>query len=61
MKGKIGGIYKALQDLQLQPTPENCRTMTAVFNTLEEVYAALENMEREVSDHGAQGDPEPGE
>lgn len=42
MKDKIGGIYKALQGLELKPTPENVRIMTAVFNTLEDIYSDLE-------------------
>ena len=45
MKGKIGGIYQALQGLELKPTPENAKIMTAVFNTLEDIYNELEEAE----------------
>lgn len=56
MKGRIGGIYKALQGLDVRPTPENVRTLTAVFNTLETIYNELEDEE-----HGrTKPDPEPG-
>ena len=56
MKGKIGGIYKALQELDVKPTPGNARILTAVFNTLEEIY-----MEMEESENGrAEPDTEPG-
>lgn len=47
MKDRIAGIYKALQKLTLQPTPENARTMTAIYNTLEDIYTELEAMENE--------------
>ena len=47
MKNRIAGIYKALQKLTLQPTPENARTMTAIYNTLEDIYTELEAMENE--------------
>ena len=56
MKRKIAGVYKALQGLDLRPTPENAKTLTAVYNTLEEIYAELEEAE-----HGrTESDPEPG-
>ena len=42
MKGKIGGVYNALQGLDLKPTPENAKIMTAVYNTLEDIYKKLE-------------------
>ena len=56
MKGKIGGIYKALQGLELKPTPDNAKIMTAVFNTLEDIYQELEAAEH----GGTEPDPEPG-
>ena len=56
IKGKIGGIYNALQGLDIRPTPENARILTAVFNTLEAIYKELEDDE-----HGrTESDPEPG-
>ena len=56
MKGKIGGIYKALQELDVKPTPSNARIFAAVFNTLEEIYKELEDEE-----HGRTApDTEPG-
>ena len=56
MKNRIAGIYKALQKLTLQPTPENARTMTAIYNTLEDIYRELE-----ASEHERQtADPDPG-
>lgn len=56
MKGKIGGIYKALQELDVKPTPGNARILTAVFNTLEEIYREMEE-----SENGrAEPDTEPG-
>lgn len=56
MKGKIGGIYKALQELDVKPTPSNARILAAVFNTLEEIYK-----EMEADEHGrTESDPEPG-
>ena len=56
MKGKIGGIYKALQELDVKPTPSNARILAAVFNTLEEIYTELEDEE-----HGRTApDTEPG-
>lgn len=45
MKGKIGGIYNALQDLDIRPTPENARILTAVYNTLQDIYTELEKKE----------------
>lgn len=54
MKGKIGGIYKALQGLELKPTPDNAKIMTAVFNTLEEIYTELEAEERGRQEAGAE-------
>lgn len=45
MKEKIGGVYKALQDLDVKPTPGNARILTAVFNTLEDVYQRMEDAE----------------
>ena len=57
MKGKIGGIYNALQELELRPTPENARIMTAVYNTLVDIYEQLEKEERK--DDGQTSDPEP--
>ena len=57
MKGKIGGIYNALQELELRPTPENARIMTAVYNTLVDLYEQLEKEERK--DDGQTSDPEP--
>ena len=45
MKGKIGGIYQALQGLDLKPTPDNAKIMTAVYNTLEDIYNDLEAQE----------------
>lgn len=47
MKDRIAGIYKALQKLTLQPTPENARTMTAIYNTLEDIYGEMEAAENE--------------
>lgn len=47
MKDRIAGIYKALQNLTLQPTPDNARTMTAIYNTLEDIYTELEASENE--------------
>jgi len=47
MKNRIAGIYKALQKLTLQPTPDNTKTMTAIYNTLEDIYTELEAMENE--------------
>lgn len=47
MKDRIAGIYKALQKLTLQPTPENARTMTAIYNTLEDIYGEMEAAEHE--------------
>lgn len=56
MKGKIGGIYKALQELDVKPTPSNARILSAVFNTLEEIYKELE-----ADEHGrTESDSEPG-
>lgn len=56
MKGKIGGIYKALQELDVKPTPSNARILAAVFNTLEEIYKGLE-----ADEHGrTESDSEPG-
>lgn len=56
MKGKIGGVYNALQGLDLKPTPENAKIMTAVYNTLEDIYRALE-----ADEHGrTESDSEPG-
>lgn len=56
MKGKIGGIYKALQELDVKPTPSNARILAAVFNTLEAIYKELEDDE-----HGrTESDSEPG-
>ena len=55
-KGRIGGIYQALQGLDLKPTPNNAKIMTAVFNTLEDIYREMEE-----SEHGrTKSDPEPG-
>lgn len=54
MKGKIGGIYKALQGLELKPTPDNAKIMTAVFNTLENIYQELEAAEHGGTEPGAQ-------
>lgn len=45
MKEKIGGVYKALQELDVKPTPGNARILTAVFNTLEDVYQRMEDAE----------------
>lgn len=45
MKEKIGGVYKALQELDVKPTPGNARILTAVFNTLEEIYREMEESE----------------
>lgn len=45
MKGRIGGVYKVLQGLELKPTPENARIMTAVYNTLEEIYTEMDGKE----------------
>ena len=56
MKGKIGGIYRALQGLDLKPTPDNAKIMTAVYNTLEDIYNELEEQEN----GGTEADPEPG-
>ena len=47
MKGRIGGIYNALQALEIKPTPENTRILTAVYNTLSEIYGELEKEEQE--------------
>ena len=59
MKGRIGGIYNALQDLDIKPTPENTRILTAVYNTLRDIYAELER--KEETAHGGQAaDTEPG-
>ena len=56
MKRKIAGIYKALQGLELKSSPENARILTAVYNTLEDIYNELEEAE-----HGrAESGPEPG-
>ncbi len=56
MKEKIGGIYKALQELDVKPTPDNVKILTAIYNTLEAIYKELEDDE-----HGrTQSDPEPG-
>ena len=56
MKEKIGGVYNALQGLDVKPTPGNARILTAVFNTLEEIYKELEDEE-----HGRTApDTEPG-
>ena len=54
MKGKIGGIYKALQGLELKPTPDNAKILTAVFNTLEDIYTELEAAEHGGTEPGAQ-------
>lgn len=56
MKGRIGGVYKALQELEVKPTPDNVKILTAIYNTLEAIYKELEDDE-----HGrTQSDPEPG-
>ncbi len=47
MKGRIGGIYNALQALDIRPTPENARILTAVYNTLQGIYEELEKEEQE--------------
>ena len=56
MKGKIGGIYKALQGLNVKPTPDNAKILTAVYNTLETIYNELEEQEN----GRTEPDPEPG-
>lgn len=58
MKGKIGGIYKALQGLDVKPTPENAKILTAVYNTLEDIYTELEAAERGGTEPGAQSGTE---
>lgn len=58
MKGKIGGIYNALQGLDIRPTPENARILTAVYNTLQDIYTDLEK--EEAKDERTEGHTEPG-
>lgn len=60
MKEKIGGVYKALQDLDVKPTPGNARILTAVFNTLEDVYQRMEDAEngRAEADNESGTDPD---
>ena len=58
MKGKIGGIYKALQGLDLKPTPENAKILTAVYNTLEDIYKELEAAEHGRTESGAESGTE---
>ena len=59
MKGRIGGIYNALQALEIKPTPENARILTAVYNTLQAIYEELEKKEME-SDGRQESGAEPG-
>ena len=59
MKGKIGGIYNALQGLDIKPTPENARILTAVYNTLQDIYTDLEKEEAK-DDERTEGHTEPG-
>ena len=60
MKEKIGGVYKALQDLDVKPTPGNARILTAVFNTLEDVYQRMEDAEngRAQADNESRAEPD---
>lgn len=58
MKGKIGGIYNALQELDIKPTPENARILTAVYNTLQDIYTDLEK--EEAKDERTESGAEPG-
>lgn len=60
MKGKIGGIYNALQGLDIKPTPENARILTAVYNTLQDIYLELESKEAEQAHGGTEPGPERG-
>ena len=59
MKEKIGGVYKALQDLDVKPTPGNARILTAVFNTLEDVYQRMEDAENERAQADTESRAEP--
>lgn len=61
MKGKIGGIYNALQDLDIRPTPENARILTAVYNTLQDIYTDLEKKEEAKNDERTGSGAEPGQ
>ena len=58
MQGKIGGVYKALQDLDIRPTPENVKTLTAIYNTLLSVYEQLG--EEASADGGTAAEAQPG-
>lgn len=60
MKEKIGGVYNALQDLDVKPTPGNARILTAVFNTLEEIYREMEESEngRAQADNESRAEPD---
>lgn len=56
MKEKLKDAFEVLQDLDIKATPSNVRILNAVYNTLREVYAELEEAERREAD-GPETDP----
>lgn len=45
MKNKIEGVFNALQELELKPTPQNVSIMDSVYDILRGVYKELEETE----------------
>lgn len=56
MKEKLRDAFDALKELEIRATPRNVQILNAVYNTLREIYAEMEEAERRETD-GQAADP----
>jgi len=55
MKEKIEGVFEALKELDMKPTPNNVSIMNGVYLILREIYEKAE----EAKDNAGNGRPAP--